>query len=288
MKSTFEPLASYDLIRFCDQYQERLASAEAELAPKRGLKSEKEWLAISREVLREALGPSAGLLERARRLPELAEVREDFAAVYQGQWVDMLEKLHAGFTFHCGSRDPVIEALFPHVKFAALRKVGPEGTREYAAQLERRLKSSYLTRMLNEPAYAFAAPVLEQVKAAFAQWESAFGGVSASEASDAPEAEFANLRTEMKEAAQRLDRALAQTRLLAEAALVPCEDIFEHAGLAAKPKKRPAKAEPKAAALTEEKEKVGEPELAEPTPLPKVRKSKANGEVKEAADGSPN
>src|SRR5689334_3735022 len=109
---SLSPLEAYDLIRFSEHLQERLDAAAAELAPRRGLTLEKEWLGTAQRLMREASEGASGLLERARALPELAEVRQEFAAVFQNQWVDALERLLAGITFHIGGRDPVIEALF--------------------------------------------------------------------------------------------------------------------------------------------------------------------------------
>ncbi len=230
-------LESYDLIRFADLFQEKLSGAMSELSLKRALKQEKEWMSAAAELLRAARETSLGLLERARSLPELAEVRGEYAAEFQGQWVDALERLVAGITFHVGPRDPVLEALLPHQKIAALRKAAQDVAQDYAKELNRRLKSSYVSRMLGEPNFAFAAPVFEVLKAAQQKWSSAY------EPEELPEAAVAELRKELIAAAKRIDLAVRQARLLAEAALAPVSGMFEEQGLAAKPKRRSVKAD---------------------------------------------
>lgn len=266
------PLEAYDLVRFADHLQERLAAAEGELSPKRGLKAEKEWLSTAAALLQAAREPSQGLLEKVRGLPELSEVRDEYGAEFQGQWVDALERLLAGITFHAGNRDPIIEALYPHQKFPALRRADKDALRDYAKELERRLKSSYVSRMLAQPNYAFAAPVLELIAQAWAKWQSAFEGEGMAE-------ELAvELRKELLAAARRLDLAIKQARLLAEAALAPAPGMFEELGLAAKPKKRskpaprPAKEEgaeaPRDEATPAPAEAAPEEKAEEPAPAP--------------------
>jgi len=268
--TAFSALEAYDLIRFAEHLQERLAAASASLSQKRGLKAEKEWLVIAEQVLREAREPSQPMLEKVRALPELAEVREEYAGTFQNPWVDLLEKLLAGITFHCGPRDPIIEALFPHQKFPVLRKATRDGVEEYHRDFQRRLKSSYVTRMLAEPAFSFAGPVLEQLAASYEKWMSCFSG-----ATSISEAEAAELRKEASITARRLDLAIRQAKLLAEAALAPVFGAFEEAGLNAKPKKRTVKAarrsdgpseEPAEAPAAEEPEAV--PETAAPAEPP--------------------
>ncbi len=291
------PIEAYDLIRFSDLLQDRLAAAEGELSPKRGLKAEKEWLAAASVLLKAAREPVAGLLEKVRGLPELVEVRDEYAAEFQGHWVDALERLLAGITFHAGNRDPIIEALYPHQKFPALRRADKDGVLEYAKELERRMKSSYVSRMLTSPNYAFATPVLEALAAAYAKWQSAFVGEGMSED------QASELRKELVSNAKKLDVAVKQARLLSEAALAPVPGMFEEMGLAAKPKKRtkpnpkPAKkedgseAEGEEAAPAEAVEEQAEPaEAAEPAPEKpapeKAEAKKADKSEKPAAEAA--
>jgi len=236
-------IEAYDLIRFADLLQDKLTGAMEELAQKRALKAEKEWLSAAAELLKTAREPTTGLLEKVRGLPELSEVRDEYAAEFQGQWVDALEKLVAGFTFHTSAKDPIIEALYPHQKFPSLRRAEREAVEEYQKDLEKRQKGGYVARQLAQPNYGFASPVLELINAAFAKWQTAFVGVGMGEDT------AAELRKELLSSAKKLDLSVRQAKLLAEAALVPVPGMFEEAGLSARPKKRSAKP-PKADHLT--------------------------------------
>jgi hypothetical protein len=228
-------LEAYDLIRFAEVFEARLAAAEEQLAGKRGLTREKEWMGAALELVRLERIPAPGLLERVRNLPELDEVREEFGAELLNLWVDALEKLHAGITFSAGSRSPVIDALFPHLKFPQLRRASREAVTEYAALYERRLKSSYVTRLLAQEELALVQPVLQQVAAAHAQWVACYSPAPL------PEEEAAPLREGLTTLGRRLDIAVRQARLLAEAALTPVRDAFDSSGLAIKPKRRPGR-----------------------------------------------
>lgn len=223
---------AYDLIRFAEAFEARLVTASDTLADREGLEPEKEWMATALKLVRTALVPAPALLGRAKDLPELEEAREEFSFQQQNLWVDALEKLHAGITFCASSRAPVIEALFPHLKFPQLRRASQETVNEFAAAYERRLKSSYVNRIFSQDDFSFVRPVVDQVASTYAAWQASLAPSNLSDAQVAP------LRAEMISVASRLDVALRQARLLAEAALVPVPDAFDSSGLAAKPKRR--------------------------------------------------
>ncbi|OJH37995.1 hypothetical protein [Cystobacter ferrugineus] len=248
-------LEAYDLVRFAEAFDSRLASADELLAGRAGLEREKEWLATALQIVRTERAPAQAVLEKVRDLPELEEVREEFAFTLQNAWVDTLEKVHAGITFCASSRAPVIEALFPHLKFPQLRRASRDTLQEFVAGFERRLKSSYVSRILARDDFAFVRPVLEQVAAAYAQWQSCFAPVQL------PHEQAAPLRAELIALGKRLDLALRQARCLAEAALAPIPDAFENSGLAAKPRKRAGRGLP----LVESGE-LTVPESQEPAP----------------------
>jgi hypothetical protein len=229
MSSTLE---SYELIRFAESFEARLATAGEMIAGRPGLESEKRWLADALELVRTSRAPSAGVLDRVKDLPELEEAREEYAFHQQGLWVDALEKLHAGITFTASSRAPVIEALFPHVKFPQLRRAPRDAVMEYATSYERRTKSSYVTRIFGRDDFALVRPVMEQVAAAHAAWRSSHEPAPLS-----PEVETV-LREELVALGRKLDVALRQARLLSEAAMVPVPSVYEAAGLSLKPKRR--------------------------------------------------
>jgi hypothetical protein len=226
------PLEATDLLRFADLFSERLAAASIELDRKRGLQREKGWLAAAAELVDAARAPAKGLLDRARMLPELAELREELAGSVQSAWVDALEKLLAGITFHVSSRSPIIEALFPHQKLVPLRRAPFEVAAKFQADFEKRARTGYVHRMITTDDFAFATPVLEQLRAAFADYQACFSDASM------PEEDAAPIRQALVTAAENLETPLRQARLLAEAALLPVEGAFEQAGLGAKPRKR--------------------------------------------------
>jgi hypothetical protein len=231
-------LEAYDLVRFAEAFDSRLAAADELLAGRSGLEREKEWLATAIQIVRTERAPAASILEKVRDLPELEEVREEFAFNLQNLWIDSLEKLHAGITFCASSRSPVIEALFPHLKFPQLRRASRDTLQEFAASYERRLKSSYVSRILARDDFSFVRPVLAQVATAYAQWQACFTPVQL------PHEQAAPLRAELIALGKKLDVGLRQARCLAEAALAPLPDAFENSGLAAKPRKRAARGLP--------------------------------------------
>lgn len=231
-------LEAYDLVRFAEVFDARLATVDELLSSRPGLEREKEWMATALQLVRTEREPAPALLERVRDLPELEEVREEFAFTQQNVWVDALEKLHAGITFCASSRSPVIEALFPHLKFPQLRRASREVSQEFAAGYERRLKSSYVSRILARDDFSFVRPVLDQVATAYATWQACFDPVQL------PHEQAAPLRAELIALGKKLDVALRQARCLAEASLAPIPEAFENSGLAAKPRKRAARGLP--------------------------------------------
>ncbi len=81
-------LEAYDLIRFAEAFEARLATASDVIAEREGLGLEKEWMATALRLVREALVPAPSLIERAKDLPELEEAREEFSFQQQNLWVD--------------------------------------------------------------------------------------------------------------------------------------------------------------------------------------------------------
>jgi hypothetical protein len=269
-------LEAYDWIRFADQYGEKLEGALADLESRPQRVREKAWMRAGVELLEEERERAFPICERMRMLPEMTQAREEHAAQQVGPWVDALEKLLAGITFHFGSRAPVIEALFPHQKLIVLRRGNLDEVRTFANELERRLKSSYVERIFGQEEYAFARVVVEQVRAAYAAIGASIEGAPLSDE------ERTSLTEEAIAIARALETAIAQARLLAEAALVPFEGAFVDAGLNAKIKKRATKvsesdvpsavvevAEEEAPLPEPESEVVPEPEaLPDPEPDP--------------------
>ncbi|WP_284666296.1 hypothetical protein [Myxococcus sp. SDU36] len=229
MSSTLE---SYELIRFAEAFEARLATAGEMLTGRPGLDAEKGWLTTALELVRTARAPTEGVLDRVKDLPELEEAREEYAFHQQGLWVDVLEKLLAGITFTASSRAPVIEALFPHLKFPQLRRAPREAVLEYATSYERRTKSAYVTRIFAREDFALVRPVMEQVLTAHNAWRTSH------EPSPLSLEQETLLREELVSLGRKLEQSLRQARLLAEAALVPAPTVYEAAGLNLKPKRR--------------------------------------------------
>lgn len=195
-------------------------------------KNEREWLdqAISR--LEVAFAPHQAILTAHLALPELEPARGDYAKDIQNEWVDALEKLYAGITYHAGSRAPILEVLFPKQKLSALRKANAATLLAYNSEFEKRALGSYAQRMLASSDFEFATSILRDVRARFNQWQ---GLLAPNELS--PEQQE-KMRRDLQEIANCLVTVFEQSRLLAKAALLPLGGIFEELELHARPKRR--------------------------------------------------
>ena len=275
------PPDAFEILRFTQSLHERLLSAQEGLAKRRSADREKAWMAQAIELMDAQRAASAAVLERCRSLPELRPAFDELAHDDQGKWADALEKLQAGITFHGGNRSPLLEALFPHQKWGGLRRASREDAQKYAAELERRAKSGYVTRMLAQEDHAFAPPVLEQIAAAYAKWQRWF------DAAPAPDGEADQAREALLDQAKLADVAIRQAKLIAEAALLRWDGAFDAAGLGAKPRKRAAKPEePKAE--EPKAEAAPEPEKAAPAePAEKKAKRGRKAPVKNGATPHP-
>ncbi len=228
-------LDAFDTVAWSETFAERLDAAALELGKKQGFKDEKDWLTQAQRKVaeaREGLGPLGSTL---LRLPELEPVREEHARTLQGEAVDAVERLQAGITFHAGSRAPLLEALYGKLKLPLLRRCDAEDFERFCADFEKKLGSSYAKRMLSDPGFAFAQPVIEQAHKSFAAWRGAFSS------EPLPEGDAQALREELLARARKLEQPLKQARLLAEAALCPLKDAFENSGLGQRPKRRSPK-----------------------------------------------
>jgi len=272
-------LEAFDTVAFSEVLLSRLGSALAELSRKQGLKDEKAWLTAAVDRLTAARDGLGDLLTRVMRLPELEALREEHARTLQAAALDTVERLQAGLTFHGGSRAPVVETLYAKLKLPALRRADREDFEKFCADFEKRLNGSYVKRMLGEAAFAPVAPAVDDVRAAFATWRGAF------RPEPLADTDATALRDELDAAARRLELPMRQARLLAEAACAPVKDLFESAGLAAKPRKRSLKpavteiaSEPREAAPIEEAAAEAETAaevLADERPAKKPRVRKA-------------
>ncbi|MBM4381379.1 MAG: hypothetical protein FJ086_19080 [Deltaproteobacteria bacterium] len=228
-----DALEAYEMVKHAELLHGRLEAAREAVARARRIGGrEKDWLTVAVDLLGVEMEGMRRVLDGTRMLPELLDVRLEFAGTLQQRWVDALEKLVAGVTFHAGSRAPLLEALLPHLKFPNLRKANREAVAAYHADFEKRLKLSYVQRMFSEPAWAFAPPCVEAVRAAFTEWQSSFSTESLDAEQSAP------LREELCGLGEKLAMLTGQARLLAEAALLPMPGTFAEHGLDARPRKR--------------------------------------------------
>lgn len=234
---------AFELVAWSEVLHQRLRKAFASLSGKPGLKAEKEWLGAAVELLgvaREAVGDT---LSRATALPELEATREEHARGLQQAAVDAVEKLQAGITFHAGSRSPVLEALYATLKLPALRRADAKAFGKFSADFEKRLNLGYVKRMVSDPAFDFAAPVVAQVRGAFAAWRAALSP------KELGEADARSLRDELAGLAAALELPVRQARLLGEAALAPVKSALDESGIMQKPKRRAGR--PPESALSE-------------------------------------
>lgn len=207
-----QTLEHYRLTQQGRALAEKIDRRAREVIGQQGFAREQRWLEDAGALLAERLEALEAPLRAAQRLPELMDEREAFARAPQQLWVDALERLWAGISFHLGRRAPLLEALFPHQKFAALRRPKPELVRGYAADFAKRLQKSYVQRILAADDGAFAKPVLDEVLAALAAYEQVLTA-PALEGTDAEEA-----RQAVERAARKLEPAMRQARHLLEAA----------------------------------------------------------------------
>lgn len=271
-------LEAFDAVAFTTTLDERLTAATSRLAKTRGHPEEKAWLEAAVARLAEARAPHLELLQKAARLPELEIVRSTQILERQNVAVDAVEKLQAGITFHTGSRMPLLDSLFGKLKLASLRRAEAPGFEKFCADFEKRLNTQYAKRLLVTPAFEFAVPVIDELRAAFAAWRAGFS------TEPLPEGEAAAIGQALQDAATALELPLRQVRLLAEAALAPIPGAYEESQLALKPKKRAVKVAVKEEVAVEAATPV-EPPLSASKKVKAARKVKASQRKPATAPG---
>ena len=255
-------IEAFELLSFTEVLAERVRTAAETASPKQGFKNEKTWLQQAVDLISTSTEGVKALVKSAVKLPELAQLREEHAQEFQNAVIDAVEKLQGGITFQHGSRSPLLEALFGTLKLPQLRRADRESFQTFCTEFEKRLNSGYSKRMLADPGFAFALPVVSQWQQSVAQWQQAFTP------EPLEETEATALRDQLVRAAEDLEVPLRQVRLLCEAALAPLKNGFEESGIGQKPKRK-IKAVPtspvSASAPAEEKtEVVTEVTAAEP------------------------
>lgn len=225
---------AFDRIAHAEVLAERLGKAAAEMAEREGLSDEARWLADAHRRLERAREGAGDLSMRAHRLPEFSPMRDDGARTLQGAVVDALEGLQQAIVTEFSERSPLLELLFRNTKTSALRRCGREELEAFEAEMERRLTSSYATRMISDAASAEVVLQVAAFRRAVAAWRGIFVLCSDDEA--------AAVRASLRSLAERLDLPSRQARLLAEAALAALPDVRESSAIFDKPKRRAARA----------------------------------------------
>jgi len=227
-----------DLVIFAAQILERLSRASAQLdATHDEQAEERAWLAAAaRRVSAGLEGAQTALLEAAE-LPEFAAARKLKGEALSNAWADAVESVFDAIVVNVSSNGPLIEALFPHQRFASLRRPGTSA-QHFWLEFERRAESAYVRRLCGDPSYAFLSPLLEAAKETERKLREAMSP------KPLPALKAETLRERVSSASERLELALRQTRSLSEAAFADTPSVTSELGLDAKPKRRVARSEP--------------------------------------------
>jgi len=236
--SAFSIQEAQDLAAFALQTVERLTAASARFdAAHDESTEERAWLAVAKQRVSGALeGVQQALLEAAP-LPEFASARKVKSETLANAWADAIEGVFDAIVANVSANGPLVEALFPHQRFATLRRPG-SSAHNFWLEFERRAESSYVRRLCSDPEYAFLPPLLEAAKASEQSMREALAP------RPLPEAKALELREAVSLAAHSLELALRQARSLSEAAFAATPALVSELGLDAKPKRRAARTEP--------------------------------------------
>ena len=235
--SSFSIQEATDLGTFATQTLDKLvqASARFDAEPAERVE-ERAWLESATRRVSEALSHvKAGLLEAAP-LPEFASARKVKAESLSGAWADAVEGVFDAIVANVSANGPLIEALFPHQRFASLRRPG-SAAHNFWLEFERRSESAYVRRLCSDPAYEFLPPLLEAAKASERSLR------EAAAPKPLPEAKAEQLREAVSAAAEALELLLRQARSLTEAAFAANPLAVAELGLDAKPKRRAQRSE---------------------------------------------
>ncbi len=224
---------AFDRIAHAEVFAERLERAGAELGGREGLADEARWLEDARRRIERAREGAGDLLTRALRLPEFSPMRDEGVRTLQGVAVDALEGVQRTIVAEAGDRSPLLEVLFRATKLPAMRRCGREEFDEFDAEMERRLTSTYVKRMLADASYAAVVAQVTEFRRAVEAWRGIFVPCG--------EEEAAVIRDALRALAEGLDAPSRQARALAEAAFVVAPDLREASGIFDKPKRRAAR-----------------------------------------------
>ena len=227
-----------DLVTFATQTLDRLALAASKLdAPIDESLEERSWLAVASRRVSAGLADTETALQEAAELPEFAGARKLKGEALSNAWADAVEGVFDAIVANVSGNGPLIEALFPHQRFASLRRPGA-AAQNFWLEFERRSESAYVRRLCGDQAYEFLPPLLEAAK----ETERKLREAISPKPLPTPKAE--KLRERVSAAAERLEIALRQARSLIEAAFAATPSVASELGLDAKPKRRVQRSEP--------------------------------------------
>ena len=236
--SAFSIQEAQELAAFALQTSERLVTAQARFDSAHDEASEeRRWLEIATQRVATGAERVRQALSDAAALPEFAGARKVKSETLSNAWADAIEGVFDAIVANVSGNGPLVEALFPHQRFATLRRPG-SAAQNFWLEFERRAESSYVRRLCADPEYAFLPPLLEAAKNSERSLREALAP------RPLPEAQALELREAVSFAAQSLELALRQARSLVEAVFAATPALVGELGLDAKPKRRSARAEP--------------------------------------------
>lgn len=235
--SSFSIQEAQDLTAFALQTIERLATAQArfDLAHDEPTE-ERSWLEAAKQRVTAGLERVQAALLDAAPLPEFASARKVKSEALSNAWADAIEGVFDAIVANVSANGPLVEALFPHQRFATLRRPG-SSAQNFWLEFERRAESSYVRRLCGDPEYAFLPPLLEAARTSERSLREALSP------RPLPEARALELREFVSIESQALELALRQARSLVEAAFAATPTLVSELGLDAKPKRRTQRAE---------------------------------------------
>jgi len=236
--SSFSIQEAQELTAFALQTVDRLSAARARFDSEHDEASEERgWLEAAAQRVTASLERVQQTLVDAAPLPEFASARKVKSETLANAWADAIEGVFDAIVANVSANGPLVEALFPHQRFATLRRPG-SSAHNFWLEFERRAESSYVRRLCSDPEYAFLPPLLEAAKTSERSLREAIAPRPLSEDQAAP------LREAVSLAASSLELALRQARSLIEAAFAATPTWVSELGLDAKPKRRAARSEP--------------------------------------------
>ena len=222
---------SYDDIVHAAALETQLASAVEALAGRDDRVDERAWLDAARRRLAAAREANGAVLEHVLKLPEFRGMRTEITRNLQGEAVDAVDGLLAALTA-LNQRSPLIDAIFRGLKPVNMRRAKDTDFEAFCVDVEKRLASSYVSRMLADETYAPIAPNVATLHASFAAWRTSLQPLPLEDTEDRA------LREELHEAGLRVAMPVKQALLLADAALAAEPSIREQCGIFERPKKR--------------------------------------------------